>query len=184
MRVAILGMYWPRQIVLMLLGLSWCASIIAFPWIIRLGHLRVGFLISFFFSNLCHQNPYRSFVMMGLPLPVCSRCTALYLGGLAGVTLYPALRLLGERLWIQALFCLAAFLMIMDVELDWMGTRKNTFLSRSLTGSILGLCCGVCLTWGVQRMGQRGRVIAPSADSTVLTPLKSPLGKGGTIRSD
>jgi len=32
------------------------------------------------FSNVCHQDPGRSFFVHGLPLPVCARCTGLYLG--------------------------------------------------------------------------------------------------------
>jgi uncharacterized membrane protein len=35
-------------------------------------------------SILCHQLPDRSFHMLGAQLPVCARCTGLYLGGALG----------------------------------------------------------------------------------------------------
>ena len=36
-------------------------------------------------SVVCHQLPERSFVLDGRQLPVCARCTGLYLSGAAGV---------------------------------------------------------------------------------------------------
>ena len=36
-------------------------------------------------SVICHQLPDRSFFLNGRQLPVCARCTGLYLGGAAGV---------------------------------------------------------------------------------------------------
>jgi uncharacterized membrane protein len=35
-------------------------------------------------SVICHQLPERSFFLDGRQLPVCARCTGLYLGGAAG----------------------------------------------------------------------------------------------------
>ena len=34
--------------------------------------------------RVCHQNPARSFSFAGAPLPVCGRCTGLYLAGPIG----------------------------------------------------------------------------------------------------
>src|SRR5262245_32312506 len=36
-------------------------------------------------SVVCHQRPERSFHLAAVQLPVCARCTGLYLGGAAGV---------------------------------------------------------------------------------------------------
>jgi uncharacterized membrane protein len=50
------------------------------PWTV-LGKTRlVGYAI-------CHQIPERSFHINGQQLPLCARCTGIYLGGLAGFTL-------------------------------------------------------------------------------------------------
>jgi uncharacterized membrane protein len=36
-------------------------------------------------SVVCHQQPERSFHLAGVQLPVCARCTGLYIGGALGV---------------------------------------------------------------------------------------------------
>lgn len=36
-------------------------------------------------SVICHQIPDRSFFLDGRQLPVCARCTGLYLGGIVGL---------------------------------------------------------------------------------------------------
>src|SRR5688572_17408563 len=36
-------------------------------------------------SNVCHQRAERSFHLDGVRMPVCARCTGLYLGGALGV---------------------------------------------------------------------------------------------------
>src|SRR5688500_4076216 len=46
-------------------------------------------------SVVCHQLPERSFLLDGRQLPVCARCTGLYLSGAAGV--------LGWCVWKAAL---------------------------------------------------------------------------------
>lgn len=38
-------------------------------------------------SRVCHQRPDRAFRLSGLPMPVCARCTGLYLGAPAGLAL-------------------------------------------------------------------------------------------------
>ena len=41
-------------------------------------------------SVVCHQLPDRSFFLNGRPLPVCARCTGLYLGGMIGFAVWCA----------------------------------------------------------------------------------------------
>lgn len=48
----------------------------------------MGFLAAFAYSVggvVCHQLPERSFFVAGRQLPVCARCTGLYLGVAAGL---------------------------------------------------------------------------------------------------
>lgn len=57
-------------------------------------------LIAFIFavgSVICHQLPDRSFFLDGLQLPVCARCTGLYLSGAAGLVAWWAVKLLRGR---------------------------------------------------------------------------------------
>jgi uncharacterized membrane protein len=45
-------------------------------------------------SVICHQLPERSFFLDGRQLPVCARCTGLYLSGVAGLAAWWAVKLL------------------------------------------------------------------------------------------
>ena len=65
----------------------WAAAILLTPmlptgagWLAALPYL-VGSLV-------CHQIPERSFHLAGAQLPVCARCTGLYLGGALGLVFW------------------------------------------------------------------------------------------------
>src|SRR5579884_1285256 len=63
---------------ILLLGSAlWCLMIVAAPLL----HAQP---IYQFFSIICHQIPSRSWVLAGSPLPVCIRCTCIYLGFFIG----------------------------------------------------------------------------------------------------
>ena len=131
-------MRWHRHFALLLLAGTGSALLLAFPWLMRnLPVLGTG--IALFFSQLCHQDPTRSFVLAGTTLPVCARCLAFYLGGFAGIASYPVL---GSR-WHQGLnlkrpLIVSLCLIVLDVGLDLAGIRENTFFSRSITGAVFG----------------------------------------------
>lgn len=75
----------------LLVSASWVAVIVGAPrWISSspggAAHLVVTatYLAG---SRICHQRPDRSFHVGAVPLPVCARCTGLYLGVPAGLAL-------------------------------------------------------------------------------------------------
>ncbi len=129
-------MRWHRHFALLLLAGTGSSLLLAFPWLMRnLPVLGTG--IALFFSQLCHQDPTRSFVLAGTTLPVCARCLAFYLGGFAGIASYPVL---GFR-WHQGQnlkrpLIVSLCLIVLDVGLDLAGIRENTFFSRSITGAV------------------------------------------------
>ena len=72
---------------LAVMSTGWVAAIGAAPVLARssrAGALLAGltYLIG---SVLCHQRSERSFHLAGAQLPVCARCTGLYVGGALGV---------------------------------------------------------------------------------------------------
>ncbi len=93
-----------------------------------------------FFASTCHQIDDRSFFIFGNKMAVCSRCASVYTGFLAGVILYPFLKGLENRklpsIWILLAFALFLFL---DAAFDVLDILKNTFISRALTGSMIGI---------------------------------------------
>src|SRR5215510_6838555 len=66
--------------VLALGALCWSVALFAAPSLLY----PIGALI-------CHQRPERSFFIHGLQLPVCARCTGLYIGAAAASPLAVAL---------------------------------------------------------------------------------------------
>jgi uncharacterized membrane protein len=144
-------MRWRRHFTLLLLAGTGSALLLAFPWLmLNLPALGTGVVL--FFSQLCHQDPTRSFVLAGTTLPVCARCLAFYLGGFAGIACYPVL---GFR-WRQGchmkrLLVVSLCLIVLDVGLDLAGIRGNTFFSRAITGAVLGGVCGLLVSYALQQ---------------------------------
>ena len=84
------------------------------------------------FHTVCHQNPARSFHLLGEPIGVCHRCTGLYLGFAAGVLVWPWLPRLAARLAANPRW-VAVFLV--PLAIDW-AIVVNTPASRFVTGLI------------------------------------------------
>jgi uncharacterized membrane protein len=59
----------------------------------------MGLAVSFLYaigSVVCHQRPERSFFWDGVQLPVCARCTGLYVGGAVALFAWWAARFTGH----------------------------------------------------------------------------------------
>jgi len=144
-------MRWHRHLALLMLAGTSSALLLAFPWLMsNLPVLGTG--IALFFSQLCHQDPTRSFVLAGTILPVCARCLAFYLGGFAGIASYPILGFHWRKSHhIKRLLMASLCLIALDVGLDLAGIRENTFLSRSITGAVFGGACGSLVAFALQQ---------------------------------
>jgi uncharacterized membrane protein len=124
---------------LLLISLAWIGLIFAAPLLMAERHLFASAFIYRGFSAVCHQIPERSFHLLGFPLGVCSRCTAIYIGFVAGLLLYPLVRhLKEERFPPRWILIAAAIPMLIDFGGELIGLFANTFLSRSLTGALFG----------------------------------------------
>lgn len=143
---------------------AWTAAILAAPLLAAHEMTNISGPIYYFFSHLCHQIPDRSFHLLGHQFAVCSRCSGVYFGLLAGVLLYPLLQKLEEieplpRVWL--------FLALIPIGTDWslgvMGIWENTHLSRFATGLILGIACAIYIIPAIveiTRNSQFGRIFA------------------------
>jgi len=137
-------MNWRLYFLVLLLATIWCSLLMGFPWLVRSGHAGLAATLFAFCSSICHQDPSRSFHILGVALPVCSRCTAVYFGSLGGVFLFPLTHnLAGLSRKISYLMGISTMLLALDVAGDVAGLRHNTFLSRSMSGGFLGLTCSV-----------------------------------------
>lgn len=92
-----------------------------------------------FFSKVCHQEDSRSFHFLGNKLGVCSRCIWIYAGFFTGTALYPLKYRLNNTESPSVIFLYAASALVLaDVLGDLTGIFGNTFLTRSVTGFIIG----------------------------------------------
>ena len=117
----------------------WCFLLVLAPVLAHVEMVAPSGILYLFFSKICHQQASRSFFIFGKQMAVCSRCTALYFGFLFGTLLYPLLqRTMKDLPPPKILLFLAAIPIVLDFSLGGMGIIENTFLTRSITGLMLG----------------------------------------------
>jgi len=92
-------------------------------------------------SLVCHQLPNRSFYFAGAQLPVCARCTGLYVGAavaaLAAARMGPALR---RRVWDRAkqLLLIGATPTALTLMYEWTSGNMPAHWIRAAAGFPLG----------------------------------------------
>jgi uncharacterized membrane protein len=105
-----------------------------------------------FFAPVCHQDPARSFSLLGHALTVCHRCTGIYVGLFLGSLIGCDNRLpaspLGRRVWV---LCAMAPLFL-DVAIPCFGVWTNDPVSRFTTGLIFGAMISSLLMTGVAEL--------------------------------
>ena len=101
------------------------------------------------FRLVCHGIDARSLTVAGAIMPICARCFALYLGGLAGIAAFFLLR---PRALSLAWLVLALAPMAIDGLTQAIGLRESTNALRVLTGAVAG---SVAMTWLLSRVAAR-----------------------------
>ena len=136
------------------LAAAWAAAILAAP--LGVDHpshqVRVATALTYVgASYICHQRPERSFHLHGHQLPVCARCTGLYLAaplGLAAVMLMRRRAAADDRTyrrWRVAIVA-AAIPTAVSVGLEWIGgPGLSSNVSRALTALPLGAALAAVL---------------------------------------
>ena len=98
-----------------------------------------------FGSVICHQKGERSFHLFAEQLPVCARCTGLYIG--AAVLAVPYLLRSGWRPWppvvpgsaqVRWLLVLASLPVVLSIVWEWATGAVPSNLVRAITGVVLG----------------------------------------------
>lgn len=109
------------------------------------GMLLAALAVLQFLSPVCHQDPARSFWILGEPVAVCARCLGIYLGAAAGAW-FPAPR----RVLVAGLALFAA-LNLADVLTEAAAWHGNWKLTRFLLGALLGLAAGSLVANSIKR---------------------------------
>lgn len=124
-----------------------CAMILAAPILLSYSCHRAASILYFSFSNICHQIPDRSFFILGYPLPVCHRCTGIYLGLLLGSLI--VIRFVHQSLHVRRTWILAACIpMLIDFALSYSGIWIGNVYSRFFTGLFFGYLISALLVHG------------------------------------
>lgn len=113
----------------------WCLSIIVAPLTGLSG-------VYSFFAIICHQDPARSWHLLGEPLPVCVRCTSICFGFLAALWLRVSPRTQWLRIAFAVMIC--EFLMARMVA--------DAAIVRSLSGILFGVAAAPFVRQGVEEM--------------------------------
>jgi uncharacterized membrane protein len=115
------------------------------PWITVLLRLHpltqpASLLLERLYGLQCHQRLDRTFAVLGEPLPVCARCSGVYLGlGLAVWVGRPRLRLDALKAWMLA----AGLVLVADVASEAVGLRPASALFRAFTGAAFAYGIGL-----------------------------------------
>lgn len=156
---------------LLLLSLGWLAVIFAAPVLMADGHPLSAMIIYRGLSGICHQIPERSFHSHGFPLAVCSRCTGIYVGFVAGLMLYPFVRSLRNQTMPSRHWLIAAGVpMLIDFGGGYLGLFKNTFVSRAATGGLLGVAFSVYILTGMISVVEEWEVMRTSRNGSTHLP--------------
>lgn len=100
---------------------------------------QVNAIVRAGFSNFCHQDPSRSIVIAGAPLPVCTRCSGIYFGGFLGWALWHFVKRPRRDRPISGLVLLLGYAPIAaDGALNTVGLITSPGPVRFLTGLIFG----------------------------------------------
>lgn len=101
---------------------------------------------------ICHQIPARSFLVNGIPMPLCARCTGIYLGVMISFLISVASGRTRVSRWPprRVIFALAVFVVIMGID----GVNSYFHLFPGFTGIyephnwlrlVTGMYCGIAM---------------------------------------
>ena len=90
---------------------------------------------------VCHQRVERTFEIAGDSMPVCARCTGLYLSGALGaVAAWLTVPLMPRR--TRTVIVAAAVPTIVTIAAEWAGLAQPGNVGRALAAVPIGAACG------------------------------------------
>jgi uncharacterized membrane protein len=94
------------------------------------------------FRLFCHGIPERCFHVWGVPMPICARCTAIYVGLALAIAAFVVLPRLSER-GARLLLVAAVVPLAVDGLTQLARLRESTNGIRSATGLVAGMAFGL-----------------------------------------
>jgi uncharacterized membrane protein len=106
------------------------------------------------FKLICHGFPERCLTLFGVPMPICARCTGIYIGLLAGLLAFAAVPWVSAQVmrWVA----LAAVTpLAIDGLTQLVRLRTSTNPLRMTTGVVAGFAFGLWILSAVERRRDR-----------------------------
>jgi hypothetical protein len=143
------------------LAVIWAVLVVAAPWLATVPAVGGDYLSASayaFGALVCHQRPERSFHVAGAQLPVCARCTGLYLSAAIGVVFACARRRSSPAVpfatW-RACLVWAALPTAATLLLEWWRPAAASGALRAAAAVPLGAVAGALLA---DAIGFRGKL--------------------------
>ncbi len=106
------------------------------------------------FHLFCHGIPSRCLLLWGVPMPICARCTAIYVGLFLGLLTFVVLPWMHERI-LRLVMIAAAMPLAIDGLTQLMHLRESTNALRFGTGSIAGFAFGMWVLSAIEKPEKR-----------------------------
>jgi hypothetical protein len=144
------------------LAVVWAVLIVAAPWLATVpaaGGISLSASAYGFGALVCHQRPERSFHLAGAQLPVCARCTGLYVSAAIGILFVWARRRSPAVPFERWRACLlwAALPTAATLVFEWWRPSGTSGAIRALAGAPLGAATGALLAETVRFRGKLHR---------------------------
>lgn len=139
----------------------WAVLVVASPWLAAMPAVGGDYLSASayaFGALVCHQRPDRSFHVAGVQLPVCARCTGLYLSAAIGVVFACARRRSSPAVlfaWWRTCLVWAALPTAATLLLEWWRPAATSGALRAAAAVPLGAVAGALLA---DAIGFRGKL--------------------------
>ncbi len=102
------------------------------------------------FGFICHGRVERSLELFGVPMPICARCTGIYLGLMAGLAAFWLVRFVSAKA-MRNVSIVAVMPLAIDGLTQLTGLRESTNPLRVATGLIAGLAFGLWILSAVEQ---------------------------------
>jgi uncharacterized membrane protein len=127
-------------------AIAWSVGLFAAPYALTSGSPRLATVAAAIYQvtgRICHQRPERSFHLSGVQLPVCGRCTGLYVSAAAGALMaWLASRKPRAPRRTRLVIVLAAVPTALSVGFEFVGLVYSSNMLRALSALPLGAVAG------------------------------------------
>jgi hypothetical protein len=144
-------------------AVAWAGLIVAAPYLASVPHSGGAYLSASaygFGALVCHQRPDRSFHLADSQLPVCARCTGLYLSAALGVVFVwwrPAARSAPPFPAWRRRLVVAALPTVVTMVVEWWWPAVTSPVARALAAIPLGAVAGALLAESASFRGRLDR---------------------------